>query len=267
MRNGIVTNKTNSSIRSSTGLDKFGTDSTDKGEIAFTQYDTLMANAIISNTPQFIVSVIYFYLNAVLTTMVKNAEWTSYATYRKSLRTTIPRGQQRSTYWLQLPYRYSAPLSLAIVFLHWAISQSIYVSRFIYYVDGHPVPDPETGYEIATPWYHGGTLSLGWSSSGLLLCIVLGASILMACIALGIIKRYDAGLPVLDRTSLTILEACQHGPENQSIELSPLQWGVIEADQYGPSRCGFASKNVRMPYDGEVLWYYMSILPSFLWAR
>lgn len=40
---------------------------------------------------------------------------------------TDAKGLQRSTYRLQLPYRYSVPLIIASAFLHWLMSNTIYV--------------------------------------------------------------------------------------------------------------------------------------------
>lgn len=43
------------------------------------------------------------------------------------LRVTKAKGLQRSTYRLQLPYRYSVPLTVASAFLHWLMSNTIYI--------------------------------------------------------------------------------------------------------------------------------------------
>lgn len=48
---------------------------------------------------------------------------------KKPLRVTAPQGQQRSTYYLHLPYRYSVPLIVTSALLHWLVSQSIFLVR------------------------------------------------------------------------------------------------------------------------------------------
>ena len=40
-----------------------------------------------------------------------------------------PRGLQRSTYRLQLPYKYGLPLLLLSALLHWLVSQSLFLVR------------------------------------------------------------------------------------------------------------------------------------------
>ncbi|CAN9175257.1 unnamed protein product [Alternaria alternata] len=88
----------------------------------------LLSNVLIANTPQLVLSFIYLSCNAHLTSMLAAREWSSFAKTRKGLRVhTHPRGAQRATYFLQLPWRYSAPMILAGALLHWLASQSIFV--------------------------------------------------------------------------------------------------------------------------------------------
>ena len=49
-------------------------------------------------------------------------------------------GQQRSTYYLQLPYVYSVPLTIASGTLHWLISESIFLVRIDTWRDGKEIP-------------------------------------------------------------------------------------------------------------------------------
>lgn len=46
---------------------------------------------------------------------------------------TYPKGQQRSTYYLQLPYRYVIPLMILLVAMHFLTSQSIFLARLQYW--------------------------------------------------------------------------------------------------------------------------------------
>lgn len=54
-------------------------------------------------------------------------EWAAISTRYKALRVTNPMGQQSSTYFLQLPYRYSVPLLIISILLHWILSGCIYL--------------------------------------------------------------------------------------------------------------------------------------------
>lgn len=51
------------------------------------------------------------------TSMLTAAEWAQFAVTRKALRVSRPRRGQRSTYWLQLPWKYSLPLLAVSIFL------------------------------------------------------------------------------------------------------------------------------------------------------
>ncbi|KAG6354534.1 hypothetical protein INS49_004551 [Diaporthe citri] len=54
-------------------------------------------------------------------------EWSTMSIRYKALRVTNPQGQQSSTYFLQLPYRYSVPLLIISALLHWVLSGCIYL--------------------------------------------------------------------------------------------------------------------------------------------
>lgn len=69
----------------------------------------------------------YFVYNSLYTRLCAEKEWCSYGTDYYSLRVTIPQGQQRSKYRLQLPYRYSIPLIVVSIVLHWLVSNALYV--------------------------------------------------------------------------------------------------------------------------------------------
>jgi hypothetical protein len=69
----------------------------------------------------------YFVYNSLYTRLCAEKEWSSYGTDYHPLRVTRPQGQQRSSYRLQLPYRYSVPLIIISIVLHWLVSNAFYV--------------------------------------------------------------------------------------------------------------------------------------------
>ncbi|KAF2476761.1 uncharacterized protein BDR25DRAFT_375874 [Lindgomyces ingoldianus] len=88
----------------------------------------IFQNVFLANAPQVIISIIYFSYNAVITSMLLAYEWDGYSKTRKGLRvSTKQQGAQRSTYFLQLPYRYAVPLMVFSTVIHWLASQSIFV--------------------------------------------------------------------------------------------------------------------------------------------
>src|SRR5882762_5302147 len=62
------------------------------------------------------------------TSMLAGLEWSQMAWQKKSMRVSqTPRGEQRSSYFLQLPYRYAIPLLGFSAVMHWLVSQSIFL--------------------------------------------------------------------------------------------------------------------------------------------
>lgn len=101
--------------------------------IEFTLGNSLISNVLLANTPQIVISFVYLFYNNVFTCMVMAHEYARFASVRKPLRVTRPYGEQRSTFWLQLPYRYIVPIMLIMAFMHWSVSRSIYLVQLEIY--------------------------------------------------------------------------------------------------------------------------------------
>lgn len=90
----------------------------------------LISLTMVANTPQLILSICYLAYNGLFTRMLAEFEWSKYSVAFRSLRVTEPRGSQNATYRLQLPYRFSIPLIIISIGLHWVYSNCIYVSNY-----------------------------------------------------------------------------------------------------------------------------------------
>ena len=88
---------------------------------------TLFSAVLIANILQLAISNAYLLYNGVFTCVLLSSELADYATEAKSMRVTRPRAGQRSTYWLQLPYRWSLPLMGVMTLLHWLVSEAIFM--------------------------------------------------------------------------------------------------------------------------------------------
>ena len=84
----------------------------------------IIGSILVANLPQAILSFIYLHLNGLLTTMFLASEYLDFATHRKGPRVSVPKPDtaQRSTYFLQLPYRIAIPLMVFSGILHWMVS-------------------------------------------------------------------------------------------------------------------------------------------------
>lgn len=86
-----------------------------------------IASVLLPNTPQLILSCAYFAYNALYTRLLTESEWQSFSLGYRPLRVTSPQGEQWSTFRLQLPYRYSIPLLVTSILLHWITSNAIFL--------------------------------------------------------------------------------------------------------------------------------------------
>ena len=195
----------------------------------------VIAVVLLANAPQFLISLLYFGFNGLFTNMLLVKEWTDYAHSRKSLRVTAPTGQQRSTYRLQLPYRYGIPLMVIAALLHWLVSQAIFLVR-VQRFDYNGEIDHEN--ELST---------CGYSSLGILSSVVIGAFTLLLGLANGF-RKYRPGMPLARSCSAAISAAC-HPPEgDEDAARKKVMWGVvkgrIENEEAGIGHCSFSSLEV-----------------------
>ena len=202
----------------------FGFSSTNKSELVFYDGDNLnhgvVANSLLANTPQVILSYIYTAYNAVLTSMLSHSEMLRYSTKRRGLRVTQPTGMQRSSYYLSLPYRFSIPLITASAVLHWLVSESFFLVRVIAYA-----PD---GTED-----RGQLISVGYSSYAIIVSLAMMVFMLLAILCLGLGMRYSATMPLVATCSASIAAICQPAPGTKfepELATMPLKWGSVDHD-------------------------------------
>ncbi|KAF1919775.1 hypothetical protein BDU57DRAFT_152490 [Ampelomyces quisqualis] len=192
--------------------------------------------ALIANSPQVILSFLYFAYNSLFTAMLMGQEWTSYASKRKGLRVSRKSsGFQRSTYFLQLPYRFGIPLVILSGTLHWLVSQSIFVVAFDVYDDhGKPV---ENGISLRDNIV---TKTCGYSLIAMLAILVLGLLVVIALVGAGYVP-YRRNIPLTGSCSLAISATC-HSEKDLQVEgdvlsQKKLQWGVVSTDADGVGHC------------------------------
>jgi hypothetical protein len=176
----------------------------------------ILANVVLANTPQLVITFLYLFYNDAFTRMLMSHEYSRFASVRQALRVSQPRGQQRSTYWLQVPYRYSIPMMSCTAVLHWLISRSIFLVRInIYDVFGQP--DPERDVDAC-----------GFSPLAILLATLLLTAMTVVLFGLGRFRHLDPGMPVASSCSAAISAAAHPADaEPADISTSLLQYGVV----------------------------------------
>ncbi|ERF76580.1 hypothetical protein EPUS_05853 [Endocarpon pusillum Z07020] len=198
---------------------------------------TIIASVLISNIPQMILSFLYLLFNGVFTSMLLATEWSDFAHKRKPLRVSDPIKGQRSTYFLQLPYRYAVPLLILSGILHWSVSQSIFLAQVATYSKDGDLVDNAA---IST---------CGYSPSVVALTMIIGTCLAFFMVLLSV-RRYKRGIPLAGSCSAAISAAC-YGREDVD-SAAPLQWGVTSPEGEEIGHCAFSDKEVRMPVEGRL---------------
>lgn len=133
---------------------------------------------------------------------------------RKGLRVTEPRGLQRGTYFLQLPYRFALPLIAVSTILHWLLSQSFFLVRIDYFDrDGKIQTDASRS-------------SCGVSHSSLVTFFAVGVGLYAVVRFVGLVSM-NPRLPPIGSSSLMISAAC-HPPAGEiEPHLNNVSWRLI----------------------------------------
>ena len=200
----------------------------------------ILVNVLIVNLPQLILSLAYVVYNTLLTSMLRSAEYSSYSLHRKPLRVSQPTGIQRSTYWLQLPFRYAMPLIVAFGALHWLVSESVFLVNII-------VANEATGES---------TSACGWSEAALISVLILLG--LLAAVLLGIafFRRHPPGLVAEDLGSMAISKRCHSPYGTENTTRLRVKFGFVEREELdGKGRLGFSTGTVESLKQEDVYVY------------
>lgn len=198
---------------------------------------------LVANSPQIILSFLYFSYNGIFTCMLLAKEWSTYGSKSNFLRVTTPTGRQRSTYRLQLPYRYGVPLLIGSGTLHWLVSQSIFLVRV-------NVRDSAVSEGIGV-----GVSTCGYSPIAIIFVIILGSIIVLVGIANGF-RKVSADMPLAGSCSAAISAACHPPKADVGASLKRVMWGVVAEGNPNDSvesvgHCSFTSFKVEAPIVGR----------------
>ncbi|KAK5157013.1 hypothetical protein LTS14_004530 [Recurvomyces mirabilis] len=192
----------------------------------------LATEVLLANLPQVICSLLYFAYNGLFTSMVLSHEYSQYMlrNRRKALRVSSPKGEQRSKYFLHLPYTYSIPLIAISTLLHWLVSQSLFLVRVTTGSQGED-------YRIS---------SLGFSCSPILATIIVGSVLVLGAIGFGC-RKLASSMPLASSCSVAISAACHPPGEDTDAALLQLSWGEVGEANTELGHCSFTSEETRSP--------------------
>ncbi|KAM7205738.1 hypothetical protein V8F20_002971 [Naviculisporaceae sp. PSN 640] len=173
---------------------------------------------LLVNIPQIVISIWYLTYNQLLTRLVMAREWARFSSGTpQPLRVTYPRGQQVSTYFLSLPYRYSVPLLITSIITHWLVSRTVYVfvSAGSYYMDGISTMVRVKGFDPNLP--ESSALQLRYSMTAhitvLLICTVMAVMLVgFSLRTVSSSKNTRMVMPPVGTSSRAIAAACHVSP-------------------------------------------------------
>ena len=180
-------------------------------------------STLIANAPQAIFSFLYICYNGLFTVMFLACEGMHFGVTsgrgRKYLRVSEARGEQKSTYFLQLPFKYAIPLLIGSGLMHWLVSQSVFLANITIIPRDGTVPMQD---EITT---------VAYSPIGMLFMLFLGL-ILLLFLLFTALRKLPFGMPLVGSNSMAISAACHlpHGmtqDEREEMVLRPLSWGAV----------------------------------------
>jgi hypothetical protein len=169
---------------------------------------SLSGVVILVNLPQLICSLLYFYYNALLTAFCQAKEWNAFSLRPRSLRVSSrPRGQQKSSYYLSLPFRFAIPLLVLSGLLHWLISQTIFMLKvkFRNFDGGHSERFGGSGYGSVYGTHPGELVTSSYNTQGIIYCLV--TAVIAYAVLFGIGCRQLKGDMVIAGTSSAVIAA------------------------------------------------------------
>lgn len=196
---------------------------------------TYVGMQLLANTPQLLVSLLYFLFNDHLTRMLHAADYNQYALTRRPLRVSFPQGSQRSTFYLSIPYRYSLPLLFTFTLIHWLISEGIfYVQLLPYDLAGNPILTSKL-------------MTCGISTIPLEIAMFLTIACLVVVWGLSAREFGCAKMPFALGCSVAISAACHPPKDDRHAAFGPVMWGAANADTDEVAHCCFTSFEVTEP--------------------
>lgn len=186
------------------------------------------------NLFQVLISVLYLFYNNCLTKQVIAAEMSHFmdGSERKTLRVSSHVGMQRSTFMLTLPWRYSVPLVVSFVALHFFVSRGTFIVKSIAWTAG---PNDQAQHIHSED-----TSRVGYSSLGILISTLLGSAMYVVLL-LHSFRSYEqmpSYLPRIANKTSFISAACQRPDGDKDAHHYWLKFWAVDQDACASGRAG-----------------------------
>ena len=172
--------------------------------------------------------------------MLLTREYAQFTQHRKSLRVSVPKGVQRSTPWLNIPYKFAVPIMVVMALLHWTMSESIFIASVNVFDVNH----------IRKP--AGDINTLGWSPLAVIGSLVIVSILTLFLVFAASVNKYPSGMPLASSCSAAISAACHRSNDDPSdVAQRTLMFGVVpDETAMGNRRAAYSAGPVEPLQDG-----------------
>lgn len=217
-----------------------------------------LANVMIANSPQVVLSAVYFTYNGLFTCFMQGREWNNYASRAKGLRVSGRReGEQRRSYRLQIPFKFAIPLVMLSMLLHWLCSQAIFLVSLQFNWDESALRPGY--YQFIGDHAPAELLTCGYTPRAILILVCIGITMMVFAILVGR-TQFKNNMPLAGSCSAVISAACHPAPGEVGAEaaIRKLKWGHIHGYldnrfSWPVGHLAFSSNEVHPP--GENCYY------------
>lgn len=201
----------------------------------------VLITALIANAPQAVLSFIYMIYNTFFTLMYVGEDWDMYGAYtattrhklrlaakkqtHRYLRVSDPKGSQKSTHFLNLPYRFAVPLIIASGLLHYLMSQTLYLANISVINRDGSLPRTD---EITT---------VAFAPMGMVGLIIIAIVMIIVLVA-NSLRHFGGQMPIVGSNSAAISASCHvQMSERRRNDLvhRMIAWGEVPSDGTNPS--------------------------------
>lgn len=196
----------------------------------------VLLTALLANTPQAFLSLLYVIYNTIFTLMHIGEDWDMYGAHtattrhklkivsrqqtHRYLRVSNPKGTQKSTHFLNLPFRFAIPLVCASGLIHWFMSQTLYLANISVVPRDNEVPMKD---EITT---------VAYAPAGMIALLIMAVLMVVVLIVTGM-RRFGGQMPIVASNSAAISAACHvQMPERRrrAMVLRKIAWGEVPGE-------------------------------------
>ncbi|OTA91025.1 hypothetical protein M434DRAFT_33071 [Hypoxylon sp. CO27-5] len=205
---------------------------------------TFLGGVITANGLQLLLSLWYLAYNNLFTRLQMAREWALFSEGYHPLRVTDPQGEQYATYRLQLPYKYSLPLIAVSIFLHWLLSNTIYlfISTGGYYGTSNFI----SGAKVDSSLPPNTAIAVGYSLYSLM-TLLIASCVLILIPILPSLKRLPPNMVNIGNNSFALSAACHVSKLSHAVK--PPESAAARSStepSRSPSREGSRAGNIEM---------------------